>query len=266
MIQIDPKDGVPIYRQVMDQIKLQVMTGKLMPGQQLESVSSLSGRLKVNPMTISKAYGFLVEEGVVDRRKGVGIFVAEVDQTAADENRRQLLSGDPARGRRPGSADGRFRKGHPGNSSAPPGCLWQKEGKEIMSTADFRASHRRQQPEQGVRQEPGSQRRESDCPCRFGGGHSGPQRQRQDHPAQAHRRAHPALARIGGQPSAHRQRNLGPDQVGRIGYVSQESELMDWLTVGETLDFVSAHHPTWDSALADRLLARFRTGPRSQDR
>ena len=92
MIQIDPKDGVPIYRQVMDQIKLLVMTGKLVPGQQLESVSSLSGRLKVNPMTISKAYGFLVEEGVVDRRKGVGIFVAEVDQAAADENRRFLLS------------------------------------------------------------------------------------------------------------------------------------------------------------------------------
>lgn len=52
--------------------------------------------------------------------------------------------------------------------------------------------------------------------------------------------------------------NLGPEQVGRIGYVSQESELMDWLTVGETLDFVSAHHPTWDSALADRLLADFK--------
>lgn len=92
MIQIDPKDGVPIYRQVMDQIKLLVMTGKLVPGQQLESVSSLSGRLKVNPMTISKAYGFLVEEGVVDRRKGVGIFVAEVDQAAANEKRRFLLS------------------------------------------------------------------------------------------------------------------------------------------------------------------------------
>lgn len=92
MIQIDPKDGVPIYRQVIDQIKLLVMTGKLIPGQQLESVSSLSGRLKVNPMTISKAYGFLVAEGVVDRRKGVGIFVAAVDQKVADRNRRQLLS------------------------------------------------------------------------------------------------------------------------------------------------------------------------------
>ena len=92
MIQIDPKDGVPIYRQVMDQIKLLVMTGKLVPGQQLESVSSLSGRLKVNPMTISKAYGFLVEEGLVERRRGVGIFVADMETEQAEANRHQVLS------------------------------------------------------------------------------------------------------------------------------------------------------------------------------
>ncbi len=92
MIQIDPKDGVPIYRQVMNQIKLLVMTGKLVPGQQLESVSSLSGRLKVNPMTISKAYGFLVEEGVVERRKGVGIFVARINSRKADQDRHRLLA------------------------------------------------------------------------------------------------------------------------------------------------------------------------------
>ena len=92
MIYIDPKDGVPIYRQVMDQIKLQITTGQLTPGQQLESVSSLSSRLKVNPMTISKAYGFLVEEKVVERRRGVGIFVADVNEANAEESRHQLLS------------------------------------------------------------------------------------------------------------------------------------------------------------------------------
>ena len=92
MIQIDPKDGVPIYRQVMDQVKLLVISGQLVPGQQLESVSSLSGRLKVNPMTISKAYGFLVEEGLVERRKGVGIFVAQGNPRQADKQRHFILS------------------------------------------------------------------------------------------------------------------------------------------------------------------------------
>lgn len=93
MIQIDPRDSVPIYRQVMDQVRLQIASGQLAPGDQLEPVNGLSSRLRINPMTVSKAYGYLVEEGVVERRKGVGIFVAEVgpDQLAA--TRDDLLSG-----------------------------------------------------------------------------------------------------------------------------------------------------------------------------
>ena len=92
MIHIDPRNGVPIYRQVMDQIRLQITAGQLQPGDQVDSVSSLSARLKVNPMTISKAYGYLVEEGVVERRKGVGIFVAAVDRQAAESRRLKVLS------------------------------------------------------------------------------------------------------------------------------------------------------------------------------
>ncbi len=92
MIQIDPKDGVPIYRQVIDQVKLLIMTGQLKSGDQIESVKSLSVRLKVNPMTISKAFGFLVEEGVVLRKKGVGIFVSSQDSQKVDSQRKQLLS------------------------------------------------------------------------------------------------------------------------------------------------------------------------------
>jgi len=53
---------------------------------------------------------------------------------------------------------------------------------------------------------------------------------------------------------------LTGDQLQNIGYVSQEGELLDWLTVGETLDLVRAHHPRWDTALADTLLARFELG------
>jgi GntR family transcriptional regulator len=86
LLDIDPHGGLPIYRQVMNQIRRQIMTGRLAAGEQLESVKSLSGRLKVNPMTISKAYGFLVEEGLVERRRGVGLFVSQV---RADSRRRQ---------------------------------------------------------------------------------------------------------------------------------------------------------------------------------
>jgi ABC-2 type transport system ATP-binding protein len=51
--------------------------------------------------------------------------------------------------------------------------------------------------------------------------------------------------------------DLGSDQMAQIGYVSQESELLDWLTVGETIDLARAHHPSWDAALAQTLMDRF---------
>ena len=86
ILHINPHGGVPIYRQVMNQVRRQIVSGQLPPGDQLESVKKLSTRLKVNPMTISKAYGFLVEEGLVERRRGVGLFVSQV---RPDSRRRQ---------------------------------------------------------------------------------------------------------------------------------------------------------------------------------
>ena len=59
----------------MDQVRRQVLVGHLAAGERVESVKSLSARLKINPMTVSKAYGFLVDEGLLERRRGVGLFV-----------------------------------------------------------------------------------------------------------------------------------------------------------------------------------------------
>jgi ABC-2 type transport system ATP-binding protein len=54
--------------------------------------------------------------------------------------------------------------------------------------------------------------------------------------------------------------DLDGAQMSRIGYVSQESELLDWLTVGETIDLARAHHAGWDSELAATLLEKFELG------
>jgi GntR family transcriptional regulator len=78
LIDIDVHGGIPIYRQVIDQVRRLIMTGQLGEAEQLESVKNLSTRLKVNPMTVSKAYSFLVQEGLVERRRGVGLFVAQL--------------------------------------------------------------------------------------------------------------------------------------------------------------------------------------------
>ena len=92
LVQIDTRRGVPLYRQVMDQVTRMIVSGELTEGAQLESVASLAARLKINPMTISKAYGFLVEGGLVERRAGVGLFVRAVANNRKRDVKRTLLA------------------------------------------------------------------------------------------------------------------------------------------------------------------------------
>ena len=75
IIEIDNHSGVPIYTQIIEQIKQYVLSGNLTEGTQLENVRSLASRLKVNPMTISKAYNQLERDGIIERRRGIGMFV-----------------------------------------------------------------------------------------------------------------------------------------------------------------------------------------------
>jgi GntR family transcriptional regulator len=91
VIHVDPRDGTPIYRQIIDQVKRMVMTGSLGPGEQLESVASLAARVHVNPMTVSKAYSALVDAGVLERRRGVGLFVADAVDRSTHDDREDLL-------------------------------------------------------------------------------------------------------------------------------------------------------------------------------
>lgn len=91
MIIIDPRDGTPIYRQIIDQVKRMVMTGQLAAGEQLESVAHLAARVKITPMTVSKAYSALVDAGVLERRRGVGLFVTTAAVAEVGDDRQHLL-------------------------------------------------------------------------------------------------------------------------------------------------------------------------------
>lgn len=91
MIHIDPRDGTPIYRQIIDQVKLMAMTGALAPGDQVEPVAALAAREGVNPMTVSKAYSSLVDAGVLERRRGIGLFVATAAGRSLGADREALL-------------------------------------------------------------------------------------------------------------------------------------------------------------------------------
>jgi len=91
LLEIDHHSGQPIYRQVIEQIRRQIMAGQLGEDTQLVSVRELAGQLSVNPMTISKAYSLLENEGLLERRRGVGLFVAKVPKDRKGRARARLL-------------------------------------------------------------------------------------------------------------------------------------------------------------------------------
>jgi GntR family transcriptional regulator len=83
--------GTPIYRQIVDQMRLAVATGALPPGQAVPSVRSLAERLLVNANTVVKAYAELVRDGVLDSQQGLGFFVAEKRQVYSKAERLRRL-------------------------------------------------------------------------------------------------------------------------------------------------------------------------------
>src|SRR5687768_9002579 len=90
-ITITVTDGVPIYRQIVNQVKYLVASSLLQPGEELPPIRTLALQLKVTPNTIVKAYGELESAGVVHKRRGSGTFVAEGHpQLALGDSRRAI--------------------------------------------------------------------------------------------------------------------------------------------------------------------------------
>ena len=76
-IKIAPSSGIPLYRQIIAQIRLAVATGRVRPGDKLPSIRDLSQTLEISPITVVKAYNELEHMGVVETRRGRGTFVTE---------------------------------------------------------------------------------------------------------------------------------------------------------------------------------------------
>ncbi len=90
-LQIDDRSGVPVYRQMMDQLKYYVAGGTLRLGDQLPSIRELASALAVNPTTVVKAYTELERDGVIEMRHGKGAFVAEAAVALAPAEQEQAL-------------------------------------------------------------------------------------------------------------------------------------------------------------------------------
>jgi GntR family transcriptional regulator len=90
-IAINTGSATPIYKQITDQVRLAVATGRLNVGDQLPSVRALAEELVINPNTVARAYTDLAREGLLESRSGRGVFVTRKRKMfTREEGRRRL--------------------------------------------------------------------------------------------------------------------------------------------------------------------------------
>lgn len=92
MFILNPQSGTPIYRQIIEQVQRMVASGQLPPGSELPSVRELAAQHALNPMTISKAYTFLEQEGLLVRQRGKPMQIASLPSPQARADRVSLLA------------------------------------------------------------------------------------------------------------------------------------------------------------------------------
>jgi GntR family transcriptional regulator len=114
LLKPNPSSGVPIYLQLMEQVKHAIETGALKAGEQLPSIRPLAEELVVNPNTVAKAYRELEHQGVIELRQGAGAFVADNAATKGNAERLKaaqvLVAQGIARLRARGLADDEIRR------------------------------------------------------------------------------------------------------------------------------------------------------------
>jgi len=91
IIRIDTTSSIPVYAQIVDQIKRAIASGALRHGEALPSLRETAVKLRVNPLTVSKAYKQLENEGLIETRHGLGSFVSAEIGESTDGFRRDLL-------------------------------------------------------------------------------------------------------------------------------------------------------------------------------
>ena len=93
-IQLDFRSGIPIYAQIIDQVKRMVAAGVLQPGDQLPTVRQMASDLRVNFNTIARAYRSLDEAGIISTQHGRGTYIlAPPSEEGTEKIRREALEG-----------------------------------------------------------------------------------------------------------------------------------------------------------------------------
>ncbi len=103
-MKIDPNNHVPIYLQIADGIRSAVAAGVYRPGESLPSLRALAIDVHVNPNTVQRAYDALEREGLIQSRRGVGLFVTERGAQSAQDQAEQTVRETFLQGIRAGQA------------------------------------------------------------------------------------------------------------------------------------------------------------------
>ena len=77
MTDVQWSDGIPIYRQLKEMVMAKIIDGELKPGDALPSVRTVAAEYQLNPITVSRAFQELADEEMVEKRRGLGMFVVE---------------------------------------------------------------------------------------------------------------------------------------------------------------------------------------------
>jgi GntR family transcriptional regulator len=91
-IHISTADGVPIYQQIVNQVKYLVSSGRLTAGEELPPIRSLAEKLVINPNTVARAYRELEAVGIVEKRRTAGTYVSDQGSPLARRERLKILT------------------------------------------------------------------------------------------------------------------------------------------------------------------------------
>ena len=263
-ITINLTDGVPIYRQIVNQVKYLVASGLLQPGEELPPIRTLALQLKVTPNTIVKAYGELEIWQLVHKRRGSGTFVSDGRPQLALRERRRIIEQ---------RIDALLAEAHQLNFTADDILRMVRERKVAMNPGD-RRSNRRKWRERRMEQTVVDV---NDLSRSFGSksaldGVSFHATAGQIYGLVGANGAGKTtllkhlLGLLRAQTGSVRVFGLDPvrDPVGvlrRVGYLSEERELPEWMRIDELMRYTQAFHPTWDASYARELLETFALDP-----
>ena len=92
LFRLDTETGVPLYQQVVEQVRRMIASGTVLPGDRLPTVRELAADLVVNPNTVAHAYQMLEQAGVVETRRGQGTFACEPSARMTREQGRERVA------------------------------------------------------------------------------------------------------------------------------------------------------------------------------